>query len=453
MDPAGSSIIVLVILVLLSAFFSGTETAFTSFNKTRMKTLAADGSRKAKAVMSVDERYDKFLSTMLVGNNIVNIAATTVSTLLFTDVLKGKYDAAQAATISMLIMTVVVLIFGEITPKNLCKEHAEGYCMATASLVRFIMLLLTPLTFIFSLWKKLLSVLFKVDDSASITEDEIMTMVDEAQSEGGIDEHEGDLIRSAIEFTDLEVAAVLTPRVDIIAIEKGTPVDEIKELFRSSGFSRLPVYEDSIDNIVGVIHEKDFNQLVYDGKTDISPAVHEVLFITEGMKISKLLREFQGAKTHMAIVVDEYGGTAGLVTLEDVLEGLVGEIWDEHDEVIENIKQIGENEYLVNGATAMNDLCDIYPFDDEVLEDNAIVNGWVLDELGGKIPEVGDKFTFEDLNVEVIAVEGKRAAEIKITVVQKNDEEDDDKDDKDKDKDKDKEKDKTDGGEQLTLEN
>lgn len=414
MDPASSmQIIALIILVLLSAFFSGTETAFTSFNKTRMKTLAQDGNRKAKAVMHVEERYEKFLSTMLIGNNIVNISASTISTLLFASFIKG--NASLSATVSTAVMTVIILIFGEISPKFICKDFADSYTMRTVGIIRVLMTLLTPLTALFSLWKNLLSKAFKNNAELSITEDEIMTMVEEAQNEGGIDEHEGDLIKSAIEFNDLEVDAVLTPRVDIVAITDDMPMDEVADTFRTSGFSRLPVYNDTIDNVVGVIHEKDFNRLVYEGADSFKPAIHEVFCITEGMKISKLLREFQEAKTHMAIVVDEYGGTAGLITMEDVLEGLVGEIWDEHDEVIENIKQVSEDTYLVNGSTPMNDLEDIYCFSDEVLDENATVNGWVLDNIG-KIPEIGDEFEFENLSVQVVAIDGRRAAEIKLVV-------------------------------------
>lgn len=438
MDPASLQIIVLVILIFLSAFFSGTETAFTSFNKTRMKTLAQDGNKRAKAVLEIEDRYEKFLSTMLVGNNIVNITATTISTLVFTHYLNG--NASLAATVSTIVMTVVVLIFGEITPKNLGKDFAESYTMSTAGVVRFIMAILTPITAVFSLWRKLLSLIFKSDSTASITEDEIMTMVDEAQNEGGIDEHEGDLIRSAIEFNDLEVTAILTPRVDIMAMSADAELADIQELFRTSGFSRIPIYNETIDNIIGVIHEKDFNRMMYDGKTDISEIIHEVLCITEGMKISKLLREFQEAKTHMAVVVDEYGGTAGLVTMEDVLEGLVGDIWDEHDEVIENIKQIEENVYLVNCAMPLNDLTELHEFSDDVLEDNATVNGWVIDILG-KVPETGDSFDYENLSVEVSEVDGRRATEIKLIVhpIEDDDEESDEKtskkDDDDNEKD------------------
>lgn len=420
-------IIALVILVLLSAFFSGTETAFTSFNKTRMKTLAQDGNKRAKAVMDVEDRYEKFLSTILVGNNIVNISASTISTLFFTAFIKG--NKSLAATVSTAVMTVIILIFGEISPKFLGKDFADSYTMRTVGIVRFLMTVLTPLTALFSLWKTLLSKVFKSDPALSITEDEIMTMVEEAQNEGGIDEHEGDLIKSAIEFNDLEVEAILTPRVDIVAITLDMAMDEVAELFRSSGFSRLPVYRDTIDNIVGVVHEKDFNRLMYDGKKSFESAIHEVFCITEGMKISKLLREFQAAKTHMAIVVDEYGGTAGLVTMEDVLEGLVGEIWDEHDEVIENIKKVSDDTYLINGSASMNELEDIHTFSDEVLDENATVNGWVLDNLG-KIPEVGDEFEFENLSVKVIRVDGRRAAEIRLVVHHVEDDEANDKDHK-----------------------
>lgn len=420
-------IIALVILVLLSAFFSGTETAFTSFNKTRMKTLAQDGNKRAKAVMEVEDRYEKFLSTTLVGNNIVNISASTISTLFFASFIKG--NQSLAATVSTAVMTVIILVFGEISPKFLGKDFADSYTMRTVGIVRFLMTVLTPLTALFSLWRILLSKVFKSDPALSITEDEIMTMVEEAQNEGGIDEHEGDLIKSAIEFNDLEVEAILTPRVDIVAITLDMAMDEVAELFRSSGFSRLPVYRDTIDNIVGVVHEKDFNRLMYDGKKSFESAIHEVFCITEGMKISKLLREFQAAKTHMAIVVDEYGGTAGLVTMEDVLEGLVGEIWDEHDEVIENIKKVSDDTYLINGSASMNELEDIHTFSDEVLDENATVNGWVLDNLG-KIPEVGDEFEFENLSVKVIRVDGRRAAEIRLVVHHVEDDGENDKDHK-----------------------
>jgi len=421
---------------MLSAFFSGTETAFTSFNKNRMKTLAQDGNKKAKAVLDIEDRYEKFLSTILVGNNIVNITATTISGIMFANLLKG--NAELAPTVSTIVMTVVVLLFGEITPKTLAKDFAESYAMSTCHIVRFVMAILTPITFIFSLWKKLIGVIFKVEAVDIVTEDEILTMVEEAENDGEIDEHESELIKSAIEFNDLEVDAILTPRVDIVAVASDTPIDEILDTYRQSGFSRLPVYEETIDNIVGVIHEKDFNKMIHDGGKDINEIVHGVICITGGMKISKLLREFQAAKTHMAVVVDEYGGTAGLVTMEDVLEGLVGEIWDEHDEVIETLRQLDETTYIINGSSALNDIADICVFSDEELEANATVNGFVLDNIQ-KVPEVGDSFDYENFTFEVIKVDGRRAEEIKLTV---NPVEDGDEDEGPKKKSKDENDDK-----------
>ncbi len=422
MDGAGWQIIVLIILVMLSAFFSGTETAFTSFNKNRMKTLAQDGNKRAKSVLDIEDKYEKFLSTILVGNNLVNITATTISGIMFANLLKG--NAELAPTVSTIVMTVVVLLFGEITPKTLAKDFAEKYAMATCSIVKFVMAILTPFTFIFSLWKMLISSIFKVESVDTVTEDEILTMVEEAENDGEIDEHESELIKSAIEFNDLEVDAILTPRVDIVAISSDASIGEILDTYRTSGFSRLPVYEDTIDNIVGVMHEKDFNKLIHDGGKDINDIVHGVICITGGMKISKLLREFQAAKTHMAVVVDEYGGTAGLVTMEDVLEGLVGEIWDEHDEVIETIRQIDETTYIIYGSSALNDIADICVFSDEELEANATVNGFVLDNIQ-KVPEVGDSFDYENFTFEVIKVDGRRAEEIKLTVNPVDDEDED----------------------------
>ncbi|MBE6681966.1 MAG: HlyC/CorC family transporter [Ruminococcaceae bacterium] len=432
-DGAGWQIPILIILVAMSAFFSGTETAFTSFNKTRMKTLAQDGNKRAKSVLDIEEKYEKFLSTMLVGNNIVNIAATTISTIVFTQFMGGK--AELGATVATVVMTVVVLLFGEITPKTLAKDFSEKYTMATCGFVKFLMVIFTPFTLILASGpKKILSLMFKKDESAdNVTEDEILTLVEEAEEDGEIDEHESELIKSAIEFNDLEVDAILTPRVDIIAISSDTPIEEILDTYRQSGFSRLPVYEETIDNIIGVIHEKDFNKMLHDGGSDINEIVHGVICITGGMKISKLLREFQSAKTHMAVVVDEYGGTAGLVTLEDVLEGLVGEIWDEHDEVIENIKQIDDVTYIINASSALVDIADICVFSDEELEANATVNGFVLDNIN-KVPEVGDVFDYENFTFEVIKVDGRRAEEIKLTI---NPAEDEDEEDNSKKKSKD----------------
>lgn len=406
-------IIILIILIAMSAFFSATETAFTCVNRTRIMTLAQDGNKKAKSIMFVCDNYDKFLSTTLVGNNIVNIAASSIATIAFTRWLNGSNELG--ATVSTVVMTILILVFGEISPKSLAKDFSEEWTMKAVGIVRFLMVVLTPITFAFSLWKALLAKIFKKADAATVTEDEIITMVDEAQNDGEIDEHEGELIRNAIDFGDLEVSEILKPRVDIVAVPVDMPFENIMKTFKSSGFSRLPVYDDTIDNIIGIIHEKDFGRFLHEGRKNIKSIINKPLFITESTKISKLLRKLQSEKTHIAIVVDEYGGTAGLVTLEDVLEILVGEIWDEHDKVVPDYKEIGEDTYIVNGTSSLMDIEDIYVFPEETYDDNVTVNGWVLENLQ-KMPEVGDTFDFANLTVEVLEVKDRRAEKVKLTV-------------------------------------
>ena len=406
-------IILLIILIAMSAFFSASETAFTCVNRTRMMTLAQDGNKKAKSVMFVCDNYDKFLSTILVGNNIVNIAASSIATIAFTRWMNGSSELG--ATVSTIVMTVVILIFGEISPKGLAKDFSEVVTMNTVGIVRFLMVFLTPITFAFSLWKALLAKIFKKKELATVTEDEIITMVDEAQSDGEIDEHEGELIRNAIDFGDLEVSEILKPRVDIVAVPVDMPLEDIMKTFKTSGFSRLPVYDDTIDNIIGIIHEKDFGRFLHEGRKNIKSIINKPLFITESTKISKLLRKLQSEKTHIAIVVDEYGGTAGLVTLEDVLEILVGEIWDEHDKVVSDYKKIGDDTYIVNGTSSLMDIEDIYVFPEQTYDENVTVNGWVLENLQ-KMPEVGDTFEFANLAVEVLEVKDRRAEKVKLTV-------------------------------------
>ena len=329
--PMGSDSIgmlaALIILVIMSAYFSATETAFTSLNRIRLKSRAENGDQRAARTLALAEDYDRLLSTILIGNNIVNITATTISTLLFVELLGGERGPAA----STVVLTVVILIFGEISPKSLAKESPERFAMLATPLLRFFLLILTPLNFLFTQWKRLLSHIVRSKGDDSITEEELVTMVDQAETEGGLDQHESELIRAAIEFNDLEVEEILTPRVDIVAVEDTDSMDDIARAFAENGYSRLPVYHEDIDDIVGVIHEKDFHAARYHGQTDVSAIISTVLYTTGNTKISDLLRILQKEKAHMVIVVDEYGGTEGLVTLEDIVEELVGEIWDEHD--------------------------------------------------------------------------------------------------------------------------
>ena len=324
-------IIALIILIAMSAYFSATETAFTSLNRIRLKNKADNGSRRAVKALELSEEYDKLLSTILIGNNIVNNVATTIGAVLFIKLLNEESGPAVSAA----VLTIVILIFGEVTPKSLAKENPEGFAMFSVSLLQIFVVVLTPLNFLFTQWKRLMSKIFRSRRDDGITEEELVGMVEQARTEGGLDEHEGDLIRNAIEFNDLEVSEILTPRVDLVAAEEGSTMEEVASLFVESGYSRIPIYHETIDNIVGVVHEKDFYAARYRGETMLSHLKSPVFYTTGNTKISELLRILQKNKAHMAIVVDEYGGTEGIATLEDILEELVGEIWDEHDEVIE----------------------------------------------------------------------------------------------------------------------
>ena len=328
-----SSIILLVVLlclIVMSGFFSSTETAFSCINKIRLKNREAAGSKRAGLVLRMAEDYDRLLSTILIGNNIVNLSAASIATVLFT-----RWMGEKGVPVSTIVLTVVVLIFGEISPKSLAKEKPEQIAMAVAPLLHFFIIILKPVNFLFAQWKKLLLRLFHGGDDSGITEEELMTIVGEAENDGGIDAHEGRLIRSVIEFHDLNAEDILTPRVDIVAVEDTDSPEEIAAIFKGNHFSRLPVYHENLDDIRGVIHEKDFYSYCWDEGRPVAEMMQEVIWVPENMPISRLLNQMQHAATHMAVVVDEFGGTAGIVTLEDVLEELVGEIWDEHDEVNE----------------------------------------------------------------------------------------------------------------------
>ncbi|MCI8609918.1 MAG: HlyC/CorC family transporter [Firmicutes bacterium] len=409
-------IIAIGVLVVFSAYFSATETAFTSANRIRLKNLAGDGNKRAKEVLELSENYDTMLSTVLVGNNIVNIAMSSIATVFFL-----KLYPAYGATIATAVTTVVVLVFGEISPKSIAKEKAEGFAMFSAPIIQFLMVALTPINWIFAQWKKLLAKLFHVDGSRPITEDELLTIVEEAETEGGIDEGQSELIQNAIEFNDLEAWDVLTPRVDIIAIEIDEDEEEIAQLFLDTGFSRLPVYEDDLDNIVGVLNQKDFHNFIKGRETPVSAYVKPVIFVAGSMKISQLLKRLQLGKTHIAIIVDEYGGTSGLVTMEDIIEELVGEIYDEHDgEQLQDIVQQQDGTYRVLCSTNVEKMFDYFDVDEEI-NDATTVNGWVVLQLD-KLPAVGDQFVYEAdfkrFEVTVTKADERKSLEINMTVTE-----------------------------------
>lgn len=398
-----ASIICIGILVLCSAFFSASETAFSSLNRVRIKNMVGNGSKKAALVLKLYEDYDKLLSTILVGNNIVNIASASIATVIFV-----RYFGNAGTSLSTLVTTVVVLIFGEISPKSLAKESPEKFAMFSAPILRVLIILLTPINLFFAQWKKLLSKLFKTTDDKSITEEELLTVIEEAERDGAINEEDKLLIHNVIDFNDIKAGDILIPRVDIVGVTREASIEEITEAFIQTGYSRIPVFEGTIDNIIGVIHIRDFFELTLRSKTVdyiITPAVFVMPFI----KISDLLKMLQTQKCHLAVVTDEYGGTVGIVTMEDILEELVGEIWDEHDEIIEEFTKLDDGSYKIVCSADIDKMLELFGLTGDI--DQSTLSGWVIEQLG-TIPREGDTFTYEDLSVTVSKTDNRRVIEI-----------------------------------------
>ncbi len=393
----------------MSAFFSSAEMAFSSLNQIKLKHLIQNGNKRAKRTLALSNNFEKLLTTILIGNNIVNILSASIATVFFV-----KFWGNYGVTISTAVMTTLVLVFGEITPKSLAKKMPEKYALAITPALRLFIWILTPLNFLFGLWQKLMNRIFKFKNEKAITEEELLTYVSEVQNEGGINENEGELIRSVIDFDDLKVEDIFTPRVHVIAVSTDEEIKTIINKFRHTGYSRLPVYENNIDHILGIINHKDFYNLVVLEKQPLDSIIKPPVYVTEYMKVSHLLELLRANKSHMAIVKDEFGGTLGVVSMEDILEELVGDIWDEHDEIIEQIVEIDDQTYRVKGNADLEDLFDLLRIKDEL--DFATVNGWVLDELG-RIATVGDEFTYQNLKVRVTAADTKKVLEVLIEVL------------------------------------
>ena len=403
-------IIVLVVLVSLSAFFSATETAFSSLNKIKLKNMANDGNKRAQKTLKLGDNYSVLISTILIGNNIVNICASSLATVLFVNF----WGEELGVTYSTVVMTVLILIFGEISPKSLAKYFPERYALAVTPIISVLVVVLRPLNWFFNNITKLFTSFFKVEDNDTYSSDEFITIVEEAHSEGGMDDHEADLLTNAIEFNDMEVKEILTPRVDVVAEDVNESLDVIEKLYRESGFSRIPIYEDTIDNVIGVLHEKDFYRLYYTNtKTTIRQILQPVVFTSPQVKISYLLRQLQNNKSHMAIVVDEYGGTEGIITMEDILEELVGEIYDEHDVVEEFFKKLDDTHYLVKGDCDIEDMFDYFKIDIKEEYDFNTVSAWVIHNLD-KIPSINDSFDFENMHVTITDSNEKKVNIIEV---------------------------------------
>ena len=409
-DGSITLLVALVILIAFSAFFSASETAFSSLNQIRLKSRAEEGDTSAARVLAMAEKYDKLLSSILIGNNIVNIAAASIGTVLFTKWL-GEERGATASTI---VLTIVVLIFGEVTPKTLAKEMPETIATAVSPVLSLLLTLFTPLTWLFSQWKKLLGHFVHSSESDTITEGELITMVSEAENDGELTDRESQLIRSAIEFDDVEVEEILTPRVDVVAVEDDISLEELAQTFAESGYSRLPVYHDTVDNIIGVVHEKDFYIARLKKSVTMEDLIAPTLYTTGSTQISQLLRTLREQHHHMAVVVDEYGGTEGIITLEDILEELVGEIWDEHDEATEDFLQQSDGSWLVSGSASVDDLYETLDLPEDEDIDSNTVNG-LVQEKTHHLPKVGDHFQLNDYEGVVTRTARRRVTEVRFT--------------------------------------
>ena len=415
-------LIAIILLTLSSTFFSATETAFSSANKIKLKNLAADDNKRAAYALRLCEDFDKLITAVLVGNTIFNITMTTVATVYGI----MTWGAKAGPTIATIMVTFLVLVFGEISPKILAREYAEETALALTPFVRALIFILTPLTFVFNGLKLFLKKVFGKKDGPEFSEDELLTIVEEAEAGGAIGEEQSELIANAIEFNDIEAIDILTPRVDIVAVEKGTPVADIKKVFKESGLSRLPVYEDDLDDIIGVINQKDlYNNNVKTIK-DTEKIIKPVAYVAETLKAAVLLKKMQAKRTHIAIVVDEYGGTTGLVTLEDIIEEIVGDIYDEHDTVTsKDVRPAGDDVYMVAGGANLEDFFEM--FDEEIEADATTINGWVMIELD-RLAKIGDEFDYESkhklFHVKVTKADARRALMTRITVKDKPEDED-----------------------------
>lgn len=402
----------LALCVALSAYFSCSETAYSAVNKVKLKTLYQEGNQRAGQALALAEQYDRLLTTILIGNNVVNIAGTSIATVLFTGLV-----GHMGATLSTIVMTLLILLFGEISPKTLAKESPEAVAMAVCSSLRLLMVVLSPLGALFGLWRGLLGKVFKPKHDNSYIEAELMTMVDAAESEGDMDEHEGELIRSAIEFNDQDVTDIMTPRVDITALEDTATIEEAATLFRETHFSRVPVYHEDIDHVVGILHEKDLYAAIHDGCTQLTAIMQQPVYAPSTLNVSKLLKQFQSTKTHMVVVVDEFGGTDGIVTMEDVLEELVGEIYDEHDDVDEELTTLDDGSLLVDGGMQLTELLERFHLNDDFEADT--VGGWAAEVLG-QIPVPGMRFESCGLEGLVEAMDKRRVTRVRVRQLPKH---------------------------------
>lgn len=397
-------VLLIAFFLLCSAYFSATETAFSSLSRTRIRMIAERGNRRAELVLALSERYDDLLSTLLVGNNIVNIAIASLGTILFI----RRFGEDLGSSLSTAVVTVVVLFFGEVTPKSLAKESPEKTAMASAPLLRVLMIVLRPVTWIFTQWKGLLNRVLRMGDDRKLTQEELLFLVDEAERDGGIDSQERELVRNAIEFNDLTAEDILTPRVEVVGVPLEADQETLTSLFISSGYTRLPVYQGTIDHIVGVIHLKDLYGPTCTGLS-IGQLMKPVLSAAPAVPIGDLLHQLQRNKAHIAVVADQHGGTLGIVTMEDILEELVGEIWDEHDEVEESIRPLTDDRYRLAGDITPQKAFAIFGIREDT--DDSTLSGWLMDTLG-HVPCAGDQVVCQGVTFTVEEMQLNRVTQV-----------------------------------------
>lgn len=408
-------IIFLVVLIILSAFFSSAETAFSSVNKIRLRNYVTEKKKGSKKALLITENFDNALTTILIGNNVVNIAASSIAASVST----GIFGAGTGLILSTLIMTILVLIFGEILPKSIAKENAEVYSLKISGILFFLIRIFTPFNFFFTKLKEFVSKKFSKNEvTPSFTEEEIKVMVDISEQEGVINKDERELVHRSLEFNEITIGEVLTHRMDIIALEVNQPTEEILEVFLTERYSRIPVYKDNIDNIIGFLSEREFlAELIQHNKVNVEQILRQPLFVVGSMKIATLLPELQRTKSHMAVVVDEFGGTSGLITLEDILEELVGEIWDEHDDKVTMMTKLNESLYEFDSQFQVIDFMKL--FDLPLPETQAhSLGGWIFEKLE-QIPKEGAGIRYEHLQITVHKVDNHRIRKVKVEVLPK----------------------------------
>lgn len=408
-------IVLIILLVVCSAFFSATETSLTTVNKIRLKNMADNGNKAAQRTLNILAKYDKALTTILIGNNIVNIACSSIATVLCIALVGEQYGSL----VSTIATTLIVLTFGEIMPKSIAKDFAEPFAMFSSAVISFLMVILTPFSAFFILLKNGVSKLFHRKETVSMTEEELKVMIDEIEDEGVLETQESDLVRSALEFDEITVDEIITPRVRITAVEAGESVDEVRKKFLREEYSRMPVYERTLDNIVGIITEKEFFKQ-YEKNSDftIRSIMQETLYLPQMQKLSEVFRTMQKQKCHMSVVLDQHGGTLGIVTMEDILEELVGEIWDESDEVKSPVTVVGHDVFEVYGDVSLNSLRRFFDARDiraDIESEAHTVAGWVLG-LFGSIPKSGDVITSGCFTVTVLEAAELRVNKVRIEI-------------------------------------